>query len=900
MDKTELAGLLAEADRASQIAADARQMMDDLAAPEARAAGQVLAGTRLHDPEFTADIITHGGLRWPTAFYALHELEHIRSGADILSRTVDSCREIPALRETARHADAGFLGRLFRGDRVRRGEEAAGQLRRMLADPQRQSLLGDTTSILARIRHAAQLQQGGVRLFPGAHGTPQHLIDAARSALATGLGHDHPSFTQLEQKDVQPVLRAVRKLTADPDSEPRLRQQAQTQLDALHHERAEILLRQLPVEALKTATDERLRFSGLEQIDISTVADVLRADLGLLTRVNGIGEVTARRMKAAAQTLQREALDGTATAIGDTPTAAALALLGVLRRFDAVNTLDEVERERRNRLLDDLQHLPVTDSLEPWTVVLSDPPHRHRLWQRFLDDLAWARAHPESLRPAGDLGPEAPGGSVWEDYLGRPAHYQGLLVTLLRLEVEGSGDLAGDTVEQIRALKLDRTHLKDLHLRGYQSFGARFTLVQRKVVLGDDMGLGKTVQALAAAAHVAAHRDNARILVVCPASVLSNWVRETGRFTDLAVYRAHGTAKADAVRSWRSSGGVCVCTYDGARSLELGEPDMVVVDEAHMIKNPQTQRSQALARLIDAVDYALLMTGTPLENKVAEFSNLIAYVQPELVTEAMSTMAAVDFRRHIAPGYLRRNQAEVLDELPEKLDQIDWVELTDTDQRHYARTVAEGDWMGIRRAALTTPDTEPAKLTRIREILADARETGRRAVIFTYFRDVLSRLEHELGAAVTGTISGSVPPARRQELVDALTTAPGGSVLLIQITAGGVGLNIQAASVAIIAEPQVKPSIEAQAIARVHRMGQVSTVQVHRLIADDTAEERMLEMLADKRQLFDTFARPSESARVHDAVDVSETALAADIIAQERRRLGYSTEAATALSGPAH
>lgn len=83
-------------------------------------------------------------------------------------------------------------------------------------------------------------------------------------------------------------------------------------------------------------------------------------------------------------------------------------------------------------------------------------------------------------------------------------------------------------------------------------------------------------------------------------------------------------------------------------------------------------------------------------------------------------------------------------------------------------------------------------------------------------------------------------------------------------------------------------------------MGQVSTVRVHRLIADDTAEERMLEMLADKRQLFDTFARPSESARVHDAVDVSETALAADIIAQERRRQGYSTEAATALSGPAH
>lgn len=888
MDRAELGRLLQAADDAIRIAHSARQTITELRSPAAHASGGITAGTRLADQGQTVDILIHGAVTWPPALYVFTELEHTAQGVETLVNAAAVTRELPDLREAAQHAAPGFFGRLFGGQRVTRGQEAAGQLSRLLADPQRRSLLTDAARILDQLDLVGQLQQAGVRLFPGSHGTPQHLIDAARSTLAKAFGHEQPTFTQLEQREVQPVLRMIKELETDPNSETKLRGQAQARLDALHSERAEVLLRQLPVEALKTATDSRLRFTGLDQVGVSTVADVLQRPASLLMRVNGIGEVTARRMKAAAQTLHREALAGPATAIGDTPTAAAVSLVGVLARFDAINTLDEVERDRRNRLIDDLHLLPLTDSLDPWPVLLSHPEHENRLWQRLQDDLSWARVHPESFRPAGLRGSATlQGMTAWADYLTRPAHYQGLLVTLLQLEVEGSGDLAVDTVDQIRALKLDRTHLKELHLRGYQSFGARFTLVQRKVVLGDDMGLGKTVQALAAAAHVAAQRPKAKLLVVCPASVLSNWVRETERFTDLPVHRAHGSDKDDAVRAWRSSGGICVCTFDGARTLDLGSPDMVIVDEAHMIKNPETKRSQALAALITAAEYALLMTGTPLENKVSEFSNLVRYVQPELITDAMATMAAADFRRHIAPAYLRRNQSEVLDELPEKLDQIDWIELTGIEQRHYAETVRDGDWMDIRRAAWTAPGTEPAKLTRTREILEETQESGHRAIIFTYFRDVLSLLERELGQQVVGTISGSVPPAQRQELVDALGTSAPGSVLLIQITAGGMGLNIQAASVVIIAEPQVKPSIEAQAIARVHRMGQVSTVQVHRLVADDTAEERMLEMLAQKRQIFDAFARPSESAQVHDAVDISETELAAEVIAAERQRLGY-------------
>lgn len=895
--REELHRLLSEADEAIRIGETSRAAVARLADPRARTAGRAIAGARLGDQGQTADILVPGSVAWPSILYAAAELEHAGTGADPLVRAAERVPALTDLRDTARHAAPGVFGRIFSGQRTRRAREAAAELARRLSDPQQRRARSEAARLIERLDRAEELQQAGVHLFPGSHGTPDHLVDAARRLLAAALGQEQASFTQLEHQHIQPVLRLIRELEADPHSETKLRHRAEAKLQALHSERADILLTQLPVEALKTATDSRLRFGGLEQVGISTVADVFRAPASLLVRVNGIGEVTARRMKAAAQTLHREALAGHTTAIGDTPTAAAVALVGVLARFDAINTLDEVERDRRNRLLENLEPLPVSDSLAPWPVVLSHPEHANRPWQRLLDDLTWARVHPESFRPTG-LRTEgvAHGMAAWEDYRTRPAHYQGLLVTLLQLEVEGSGDLSGDTVEQIRALKLDKTYLNELHLRGYQSFGARFALVQKKVVLGDDMGLGKTVQALAAAAHLAAETKQAKILVVCPASVLSNWVRETERFTDLNVHRAHGAAKEDAVRSWRSGGGVCICTFDGARTLELGSTDMVIVDEAHLIKNPDTQRSRALADLINTAEYALLMTGTPLENQVSEFSNLVNYVQPDLITDAMATMAAADFRRHIAPAYLRRNQSEVLDELPEKLDQIDWVELTDADQRHYADTVRDGEWMALRRAAWTTPTAEPAKLSRTREILAETRESGHRAVIFTYFRDVLSLLEDELGEQVVGTISGSVPATRRQELVDALGTAAPGSVLLIQITAGGVGLNIQAASVVILAEPQVKPSIEAQAIARVHRMGQVATVQVHRLVADDTAEERMLEMLNQKRKLFDAFARPSESAQVHDAVDVSETELAADIIAQERRRLGYSTQADTTLA----
>jgi SNF2 family DNA or RNA helicase len=157
---------------------------------------------------------------------------------------------------------------------------------------------------------------------------------------------------------------------------------------------------------------------------------------------------------------------------------------------------------------------------------------------------------------------------------------------------------------------------------------------------------------------------------------------------------------------------------------------------------------------------------------------------------------------------------------------------------------------------------------------------------------------HEaLGDGVVGTITGAVPPALRQQIVDDFTNRSGHAVLLSQIEAGGVGINMQAASVVVLTEPQWKPSTEEQAIARAHRMGQVRTVQVHRLLAKDCIDERICEIQQGKRLLFDEFARKSDAKEADrravdtadhrpEVLDDESVPVERRVLAAERYRLG--------------
>ena len=428
--------------------------------------------------------------------------------------------------------------------------------------------------------------------------------------------------------------------------------------------------------------------------------------------------------------------------------------------------------------------------------------------------------------------------------------------------------------QQITAVPLN-TDLLTATLRGYQVFGAQYAIHQERSMLGDEMGLGKTIQALAVFAHLAA-RGQRRFMVVCPASVQINWLNETAKHSRLTAHGLHGVERERAARRWLREGGVAVTTFTTLARLpdevRRAEVSMLVVDEAHYVKNPAAARSQAVAEAARDAQRTLFLTGTPMENRVEEFRTLVGYLQPRIARQVDPSDAlagARAFRRAVAPVYLRRNQEDVLTELPEKIEVEDWVELAPADLEAYAAAVRGRNLMQMRQAAYLSPGS--AKLERLREICEEAAEDGLKVVVFSFFRGVLETVERALGSGVVGTVNGSVPPVGRQQLVDDFTRRTGHAVLLGQIEAGGVGINMQAASVVIIAEPQWKPSTEQQAVARAHRMGQIRTVQVHRLLAKGSVDERMREVQQNKTLLFDAYARRSDAKEAdRRAVDTTE------------------------------
>ncbi|MFF3515476.1 DEAD/DEAH box helicase [Streptomyces sp. NPDC002573] len=710
-----------------------------------------------------------------------------------------------------------------------------------------------------------------------------------------------------------PVGRRARELSAEA---ARLHDAARSLLDdharaveavrtALAPLRAEVVageLEGIPVARLKDATEGRLRITAIEAAGFATVRSVYEARRHELRRLPGVGQQTADRALAAAGQIAA-AVEETVTVRLDVddPGPRTLALLGALyplveagpelhRAVDAATRLDErlgtllpaartAGVRLRLALLGRRRRQEVLDAVAGIGDVLADAAARGV-------PLLLAQAGADLLRgPVSDL-------EALVDFEVRSAEYYGLLTEVCArgpATAAGEGALPAEVAERVRAQPLDDTHRR-VSLRGYQSFGARFALAQRRVVLGDEMGLGKTVQAIAALAHLAAE-GHRHFLVVCPAGVLINWTREIGARSTLRAMLVHGPDRAEAYEEWRERGGVAVTTYDTLHTLPAPDgapPGMLVVDEAHYVKNPATRRARAVTVWTEACDRVLFLTGTPMENRVHEFRTLVRRLRPDLLPEdhqGGGTGGPGAFRAAIAPVYLRRNQQDVLTELP-ALVQVDaWEEPSPGDREAYRKAVSEGNFMAMRRAAYADAE-HSAKLRRLRELVREAAENGLKVVVFSYFREVLATVRGVLGDGVVGSVSGDVPAARRQRLVDDFAAADGHAVLLAQIEACGTGLNLQAASVVILCEPQLKPTLEHQAVARAHRMGQVRTVQVHRLLATDTVDDRLLRILRNKDRLFDVYARRSEVAEATpDAVDVSDASLARRIVEEEQLRL---------------
>ena len=179
--------------------------------------------------------------------------------------------------------------------------------------------------------------------------------------------------------------------------------------------------------------------------------------------------------------------------------------------------------------------------------------------------------------------------------------------------------------------------------------------------------------------------------------------------------------------------------------------------------------------------------------------------------------------------------------------------------------------MDVRRVSWRNPDyfNSSVKVQRLREIVDYATLEERKVIIFSFFLDTLEKVQTIFGQGCVGVINGSVPPAERQKIIDEFDAARPGTVLAAQIQSGGTGLNIQTASVVVICEPQYKPSVESQAISRAYRMGQTRNVLVHRLLCTNTIEERIMQILYEKQEEFNTFADDSAAARKDMELDNS-------------------------------
>ena len=667
-------------------------------------------------------------------------------------------------------------------------------------------------------------------------------------------------------------------------------------------------LAEIPVDRLREVTEGRLRLGSLEQAGYSTVQRVLDAAPYQLQLVPGVGPQTAAQAKAAAKQIARAAeqavtvridvdqqhdpevtelvvaLHRLVTAGPDLPPAVELA-----RRLErALDTPVQAARPARSRLrmlfVRQARREQIAQAVTQIEQVLADARARD--------------ARTVLLQGTTDLLRSVTSGmQAWAGFELDPAEYYNLLIEIAGMEPErvaAEGFLPNQIADRVNAQRLDDA-FRRVSLRGYQSFGARFALAQGRVIIGDEMGLGKTIQAIAALAHLRAQGERL-FLVACPASVLINWMREIETRSKLAAYRLTGPDKAEALAAWLTDGGVAVTTIDSLHALPA--PDgvrvgMFILDEAHYAKNPKTRRSRAVARWAEDTERVLFLTGTPMENRVEEFRNLVHHLQPALVAQIDSTDGVAGpraFRRAVAPAYLRRNQEDVLAELPDRVHVDEWEELGAADMDAYRDAVAAGNFMAMRRAAYHHPE-KSAKLERLQELVMEAAETHLKVLVFSFFRDVLAAVHYQLGPSVFGPLSGKMTPIRRQQVVDAFTTAPGHAVLLSQIQVGGVGLNLQAASVVILCEPQVKPTTESQAVARAHRMGQARKVQVHRLLAADSVDQRMLEILHEKVRLFDSYARRSDVAEsIPDAIDISEQELARQIVEAEQRRLSLTRQ----------
>src|SRR5947209_5855334 len=464
--------------------------------------------------------------------------------------------------------------------------------------------------------------------------------------------------------------------------------------------------------------------------------------------------------------------------------------------------------------------------------------------------------------------------------------------------------------EVARGLELERKLLSKLRrgqdpladilktrLLAYQIRGAIFAACRGRVILADDMGLGKTVQALAATELLRRQKGIQKVLVVAPASVKYQWKTEIEKFTGLSAQVIDGSYRQRR-QLYKTPAFFNLTSYEIVRKdlepLQELNADLIILDEAQRIRNWATATAKTVKQLKSR--YAFVLTGTPLENKLEELFSVVEFIDGRRLGPAFRFLQGhrmededgrlIGYRGldrihdQLEPILLRRTRQEVLKELPERTDQIFHVPMTKEQRGPYdeqyeilARLMHKWQKQGwlseidLRRITCALQNmrmlcnstflydkqtNRSPKLEEFREIIRElAIEEGRKVVVFSEYERMTYLAGEELRKLRIDFVSlhGGVPARKRGALIERFKNDAKCKVFL-STDAGGVGLNLQAASAVINFEPPWNPARLEQRIGRVHRLGQSRPVQVVHMLTIGSIEERIWEILKSKKALF--------------------------------------------------
>ncbi|GAB4412524.1 MAG: hypothetical protein OHK0056_17640 [Bacteriovoracaceae bacterium] len=422
-------------------------------------------------------------------------------------------------------------------------------------------------------------------------------------------------------------------------------------------------------------------------------------------------------------------------------------------------------------------------------------------------------------------------------------------------------------------------------LRPYQETGYKWLrfLYESKLgaCLADDMGLGKTLQTIAFIKSVYHQLD--RILIVCPVTILLNWEKEFRKFSDIEAFVYHGGSRQIP------DGAKIILTSYGVMKKEIEQTfkdlhfDILVLDEVQHLKNIRSLGAFA-ARMLKT-DFRICLTGTPVENDLAEFYNILDLAIPgiwgdmQFVRTTSNQKSRLMARKTAAPFILRRTKSQVLTELPPKIENNIYLNFNDEERANYVQSLVQirkrieqapskhkyGEilrgLLELRQKCLWQNQTshgdmdfkgvDSTKIEFLVETLEQIIEEGHQAIVFSQFTtylDIIQKILREKHWKLA-RIDGTQTLKKRQEQVDLFQEGKC-PIFLISLKAGGVGLNLTAASYVFIMDPWWNPAVEQQAIDRAHRIGQLNTLTVYRPIIKNSVEEKVIELQQLKKELF--------------------------------------------------